>query len=84
MPQFEKLDGTVVLRSRGRYQERPIYARGNVLFAKYGASFIRLKKDGGTSVDKVFWDDLDGLPNHGFDPVTTNLVLTPAQLTRIA
>lgn len=84
MSQFEKLDGTVVLRSRGRYKEGSVYARGNELFAKYGASFIRLKKSGVTSVDKVWWDDLQGLPNHGFDPITSNLVLTPAQLTRIA
>lgn len=53
-------DAAVILRAKGVYRQVKAYRRGIALFAGYGGGFVRLYRDGGTSVPNVTWGGHDG------------------------
>ena len=51
---FKKLEGdTAIVVQSGVYKQADLYTLNNGLFASYGNGFVRLKKDGSTSRDKL-------------------------------
>jgi len=52
-------DATVILRARGVFRQTKVFARGEEIYAAQGNGFIRLFKDGGTSVPSISWIDID-------------------------
>lgn len=53
---FNKLEGdSVLLRYRGAYRPCDLYTFQGGIFAKNGSSYIRLRADGTTSQDGVFF-----------------------------
>lgn len=59
-------DAVVILRVKGVFRQTKAYRRGLGLYAAYGAGYVRLYRDGGTSVPTVSWDGHDG-PDTTFD-----------------
>jgi len=59
-------DAAVILRAKGVYRQAKAYRRGIGFYAGYGSGFIRLYRDGGTSVPNVAWEGHDG-PATTFD-----------------
>lgn len=56
-------DAQVVLRSKGTYYQRPVFRRGDRLYAKHGGGFIRLGGGDATSQPGISYETLD-LPAH--------------------
>lgn len=57
---FHIIDDAVVhLQSRGIYREAKVYRRGEHVFAKWGAGYIRLLAHSGTTVPSVSWHDIE-------------------------
>lgn len=52
-------DAAVILRRRGVYRQAKVYQRGESLYAGYGAGFLRLMGNSGTSMPDVSWDEID-------------------------
>ncbi|SEG64390.1 hypothetical protein [Bosea lathyri] len=52
-------DKAVILRSGGVFRQAKVYKRGQMLFAGYGAGFVRLLKMPGTSNPNVSWEETD-------------------------
>lgn len=52
-------DALAVLHCKGVYSQVPLFSRGKFVYAKRGSGFIRLYRDGATSVSSVSWKDLD-------------------------
>jgi hypothetical protein len=48
------------LGQKGVYRQVPLYRRGDAIFAKWGAGYIRLRASGATSTPNVIWLELDG------------------------
>lgn len=61
-------DAAVILRSKGVFRQAKAYRRGIALYAGHGTGFIRLHKDGGTSLPNVSWEGHDG-PATTYDPM---------------
>lgn len=56
---FRELTGdTAVVRKGGVYRTCPLYEWRGVLFAKFGAGFVRLHADGRASLDGLFLGQL--------------------------
>lgn len=56
MDYFTIINGaTTLIHSGGVYRQADLYARGEALYAKYGAGYIRLGAGGATSAPKVRW-----------------------------
>ena len=71
MNRFHIIDeAAVILRTRGVWKQSKVYLRGKAVYAGTGGGFIRLYKDGGTSVPAVSWDDIDlnGVGPEGLTP----------------
>lgn len=67
MERFHVIDEAVVIvKSKGVYRQVKAYRRGIGLYAGHGSGFIRLYKDGGTSLPSVTWESHDG-PETTFD-----------------
>lgn len=57
---FHIIDGAqVILRSGGVFHQKKVFYRGERLYAQWGAGFVRLDANDGTSAPKVSWEDLD-------------------------
>lgn len=58
-------DAAVILRSRGVYKQAKVYqreAKGETgVYAASGSGFIRLLKNGGTSLPNQSWDEIEGV-----------------------
>lgn len=80
MPAFAQIEGSVVLRTRGRFKATSVHVLNDELYAKDGASFIRLKGNGGTSLDRTHWNDLDIQILYRIDRATQHLVVLPPLL----
>ena len=53
-------DAAVILRGKkGVYRQAKVYARGDQVFAGYGAGFVRLTRGGSTGNPDVTWIDLE-------------------------
>lgn len=78
---FTSIDGTVVLRSRGRLYEVPLAQCDNEIFAKNGRSYVKLKRDGNTTIDKLFWTKIDSTVAYSFDRTTGAMVLLKSDST---
>lgn len=52
-------DAAVILRRNGVYRQSKVFRRGDALYAAYGAGFLRLMGNSGTSVPSISWDDID-------------------------
>jgi hypothetical protein len=59
-------DAAAILVSKGVYKQAKMYRRGIGLYVGHGNGFIRLYKDGGTSLPSVRWDGHDG-PDTTYD-----------------
>lgn len=68
-------DAAVILRSKGVYRQAKAYKRGIGLYAGYGNGFIRLYKNGGTSLPSVSWEGHDG-PQTTYDTLGRAEVLS--------
>ena len=56
-------DAQAILHSKGVYRQVALYTRGDKVYAKWGAGFVRLSQGGATSHPNVRWADFD--PGHG-------------------
>lgn len=73
---FHKIeDGSVILYSRGLYRQASVFYRGALVFASYGAGFIRLMQKGATSIPTVSYEDLSG-SDIGYKPQSTAPIYT--------
>lgn len=52
-------DAAVILRSKGVYRQAKVYRRGDDLYAGFGAGFIGLRRNGGTTLPSVSWEDIE-------------------------
>jgi hypothetical protein len=52
-------DGAVILRSKGLYRQAKVYRRGEVIYAGYGAGYIKLGIGSVTSVPSVSYDGIE-------------------------
>jgi hypothetical protein len=52
-------DAQAIVHARGVYRQVPLYLRGQKLYAKYGAGFVRLSQGGSTSAPNVKWSEID-------------------------
>lgn len=59
---FTPLEGTALLRFRGSFTEAKLFERNSQIYAKRGSSFVRLLSHERTSVDKLFWSEIKGVP----------------------
>lgn len=50
---------TALIHTGGVYRQTNLYARGQSVYAKYGAGFIKLGIGGATSAPKVRWSEFD-------------------------
>lgn len=82
---FVPLEGShVLLRRNGTYSEAPIFTYNDILYAKSGSGYARLKPSGNTSVSKLHWEEIDLDPTAGtYAPDTFNLILKPAKRKRV-
>lgn len=59
MSGFQELEGeTALIVERGVYKQVPLFERAGALFAKAKGGFVRLSKDGSTSVSTVRMQEL--------------------------
>lgn len=75
---FSPIDGHVVLRSRGRFYEVTLAACDGEIYAKNGKAYVKLKRDGDTSIDRLYWGLIDSTAARSFDRTTGSMVLLPA------
>jgi hypothetical protein len=59
MPEFNPIEGRVLIVSAGTYKPAPLYEYGGAVYAKYGQGYIALKANGDTSKNKVWWKDIE-------------------------
>jgi hypothetical protein len=78
MSLFKSLPGTVVLGSKGTYTESPLFELDNQIYAKHGKTYIRLRANGSTSRDKVFWKAIETPVEYHF-PIG-NMTLLPQKI----
>lgn len=52
-------DATAILRSKGVYRQVTVYRRGDEVFAKWGAGYVKLLSAGHTTHPNVSWVDVD-------------------------
>lgn len=55
----------VLLRKNGIFTEAPLYKYEDILYAKQGSGFVRLKPNQATSVQKLIWETIDLDPSQG-------------------
>ena len=61
---FHIIDGAqVILRSGGVFHQKKVFHRAKRFYAQWGAGYVRLDADDGTSAPKVSWEELD-LPDN--------------------
>lgn len=58
-PFTEVQDGLVITHEKGIYRQLPLFRRDQYVYAKVGAGFIRLYKQGATSKPNIKWVDYD-------------------------
>jgi hypothetical protein len=60
MTPFQQIpDGLVITLQKGIYRQTPLFQRAGNVYAKIGSGFIRLYKNGGTSVPSISWKEYD-------------------------
>ena len=77
MDYFHKIDdGAVITLFRGVYRQAHLYRRGDALYARHGAGFVRLHSKGGTSVPSLSWKEIDAGPGAAFSEGTFAVTYT--------
>tara|TARA_R110000850_G_scaffold233967_1_gene358803 strand:- start:8923 stop:9213 length:291 start_codon:yes stop_codon:yes gene_type:complete len=79
--------GVVWLVKRGQFFDRPLFQRGSELFVKMGSAYVRLQGNNTTSVDKLFWREVDpgaqrSFHDNGLQAPTLDHPYAPAQKAR--
>ncbi|WP_425070669.1 hypothetical protein [Sagittula sp. S175] len=60
MDYFTNIPGaTALVHSRGVYRQTALYARGDAIYAKHGAGYIRIGIGGATSAPNIRWAEFD-------------------------
>lgn len=54
-------EGQAIVCSGGVYRQTPIAQRKGLIYAKYGAGYVRLHSGGGSSHPKLRWYEIDVL-----------------------
>lgn len=52
-------DAVCIIRNRGVYRQVKVFRRGDFLYAGYGAGFVALYGNSGTSHPHISWDEID-------------------------
>ncbi len=52
-------EGQAIVCSGGVYRQTPIAQRKGLIYAKYGAGYVRLHSGGGSSHPKLKWYEID-------------------------
>ncbi len=52
-------EAQAILRQSGVYRQVDLYARDGLVYAKYGAGYVRLAQGGSTSHPKINWLETD-------------------------
>lgn len=52
---FQPIDGTVVLYTKGHYNEAALFTLNDGIYAQHARGFIRLKDSDNTSAPGVYW-----------------------------
>jgi len=52
-------DAFAIIHQRGIYRQARVYLRGDVMYAGYGAGFVKLSQGGATSAPNVRWAEID-------------------------
>lgn len=74
---FLPLDATTLLRFNGVFSEHQLYRNSeNEIFARKGNGYIRLMAHNATSVNRLYWADLD-LPPHAWDIKGGRIIFVP-------
>ena len=76
MSNFQEIAGTVVLNSKGVYQETSLASLDNVVYAKTDRGYIRLKKHGATTVSNIFWGPISWVSEPVFEQSTGNMIVS--------
>lgn len=72
-------DAYAILVSRGIYRQAAVFERGTRLYARYGSGFILLRRNGGTSVTTIMWDELIGWAGEGYSIGSTGALIAPQE-----
>jgi hypothetical protein len=75
----EVQDGVAILISKGVFTQVPLYRRGNMLYCKHGAGYLKLLAGGITTRPDVKW--LDFNVGTDFRHETTPLAIQLVELT---
>jgi hypothetical protein len=85
MERFHEIDGGgVIIHSKGVYQQRKLFRRGDYLYAGHGTGFVQLYARGGTSVPTVMWKDIDPGPDTGWVADAMGRLMAPLNVVAIA
>lgn len=52
-------DAQIILRSKGVYRQAKVYQRDGDLYAGWGSGFLGLRRDHGTTLPSVSWENID-------------------------
>lgn len=77
---FFPLDASVLLRRNGIFSEHQIYRNtDNEIFARKGNGYIRLLANNATSVNRIYWNDLDLAP-HTWELNGSRMIFVPPRV----
>lgn len=79
MARFTSLAGSALLYAQGRFREAALFSFEGQIYAQSGSSFIRLKRDGATSLRSTYWSSIELDQPHAFASATGNMVLMREQ-----
>lgn len=70
-------DVQCIVRSKGVYQQVPVYRRYDQVFIKWKGGYIRLFGSGGTSAPNVSWEEMEHSELISFNKMGSPLVALP-------
>ena len=75
-------DAKAIIHSRGVYRQVDLYLRGDRVFAKHGAGFVRLNAGGTTSAPNIRWAEID-TPDGEWSEKGTFVTYTPGLVAQM-
>lgn len=62
MPAFHIIpDSYVIVRERGVWRQTKLFHRDGQLYAGLKGGFVQLRRQGGTTIPNISWDEIDGV-----------------------
>jgi hypothetical protein len=82
MPFFNFISGSVVLGHKGTYIESPLFEMDNEIYARHHRNYVRLRHNGQTSKDRVYWKAIDTPASYEFP--MGNMTLLPKSIKAVS